>query len=231
MSSKTKVAFIPARGGSKGIPGKNIREVAGKPLLVHSIEYAQAAQAIARVFVSTDDQAIARISRQAGAEVIPRPAELAGDTATTESAVAHGLEWMKAHGTEPDVVVLLQATSPFRPQGSLEKILAHFEQGGFDSLLTLSPTHRFFWRVDGETARAEYDFLNRPRRQDMKPEEVRYVENGSLYVFTADHFKRAGNRLGGRIGYYVFPEIYAPEIDNEHDLQYIEQLMKQEKHD
>ncbi len=228
MKYKHIAAFIPARGGSKGIPGKNIRMVAGKPLLVHSIEYAQESSRISQVYVSTDDENIAAISRAAGAEVIPRPAELAGDTATTESAVAHGLEWMEANGAEPDVLVLLQATSPFRPYGSLNKILDHFEQGGFDSLLTLSPTHRFFWRVEGETARAEYDFFNRPRRQDMKPEDIRYVENGSLYVFTTAHFKRAGNRLGGAIGYYVFPEVYAPEIDNEYDLQYIEQLMKQE---
>ncbi len=231
MNSKNIVAFIPARGGSKGIPGKNIREVAGKPLIVHSIEYAAESSQIAQIFVSTDDDHIATISRGAGAQIIERPAELAGDTATTESAVAHGLEWMQANGYEPDVIVLLQATSPFRPKGSLDAILTRFEQGTFDSLLTISPTHRFFWRVEGETVRAEYDYLNRPRRQDMKPEDIRYVENGSLYVFTSAHFKRVGNRLGGKIGYYIFPEAYAPEIDNEYDLQYIEQLMKQEKQD
>ncbi len=231
MKYKRIIAFIPARGGSKGLPGKNILPVAGKPLVAHSIEYARASSRISHVYVSTDDADIAARSRAAGAEIIERPAELAGDTATTESAVAHGLEWMKTKGMEPDVVVLLQATSPFRPPNTLTPILDHFERGGFDSLLTLSPTHRFFWRVEGDTARAEYDFLNRPRRQDMKPEEMRYVENGSLYVFTREHFLRAGNRLGGKIGYYVFPERYAPEIDNAYDLQYIEQLMKQEKQD
>jgi len=229
MNHKNIVAFIPARGGSKGIPGKNIRPVAGKPLVVHSIEYAAASDRISEIYVSTDDEKIAALSRSAGAQIIERPAHLSGDTATTESAVAHGLEWMQAKGIEPDAIVLLQATSPFRPRNSLTPILRHFEQGGFDSLLTLSPTHRFFWRVEGETARAEYDFLSRPRRQDMKPENIRYVENGSLYVFTSEHFKRMGNRLGGKIGYYIFPEAYAPEIDNETDLQYIEQLMKQEK--
>jgi len=218
------VAFIPARGGSKGVPGKNIRPFLGRPLIVHSIEQAAAAACVDAVYVSTDDRAIADISRAAGALIIDRPAAIAGDTATSESAIAHGIDAIRKSGVTVDRVVFLQATSPLRPAGAIDAALDTFIHGGFDSLLSVSPTHRFFWRVDGDTARAEYDYVNRPRRQDMKPSDVRYVENGSLYLFTRDHFERTGNRLGGRIGYVVFDEAFSLEIDSVTDFAVLETI-------
>src|SRR5690606_28659126 len=110
------IAIIPARGGSKGVPGKNIRMFAGKPLIVHSIEQALAATGIDEVIVSTDDAAIADIAHQAGARIIIRPEALSGDTAPSESAIAHVLEEMEAQGESVDRVVFLQATSPLRPE-------------------------------------------------------------------------------------------------------------------
>ena len=217
-------AFIPARGGSKTIPGKNIKEFAGKPLIVHSIEYALQSKLIEEVVVSTDNSKITRIANSAGARVINRPEELATDTATTESAIHH---YLNKFSKKPDIVVLLQATSPLRPKGSLDKALTHFTNGGYDSLLSISPTHRFFWRVkEDKTAYAEYDYLKRPRRQDMKPEDMRYVENGSLYIFTREHFEKTENRLGGKIGYVEWPEDYGMEIDTEVDFQCVEIIFK-----
>jgi len=217
-------AFIPARGGSKGIPEKNIKEFAGKPLVVHSIEYALNCDQIDEVVVSTDDEKIARIAQKAGAKIVKRPSELATDTATTESAIHH---YLNKFSKKPDIVVLLQATSPLRPKGSLDKALIHFTNGGYDSLLSISPTHRFFWRVkEDKTAYAEYDYLNRPRRQDMKPEDMRYIENGSLYIFTREHFEKTENRLGGKIGYVEWPEEYGMEIDTEVDFQCLEKIFK-----
>jgi CMP-N,N'-diacetyllegionaminic acid synthase len=213
------VAIIPARGGSKGLSRKNVREFAGRPLIVHTIQHALGAPQVDAVYVSTEDAEIAAVAREAGATVIDRPAELAGDAATTESAVEHALSVIEP---APDVVCLLQATSPLRPEHALQEALEKFVAGGYDSLLSLSPTHRFFWRVEGDTAVAEYDYMNRPRRQDMRPEDVRYVENGSLYVFTREHFAARGNRLGGRIGCVVFPEEYALEIDSAVDLAMLE---------
>ena len=116
-------AFIPARGGSKGIPEKNIKEFSGKPLIVHSIEYALNCDQIDEVVVSTDDENIARISQKAGAKIVKRPSELATDTATTESAIHHYLNKLSK---TPDIVVLLQATSPLRPKGSLDAALNLF---------------------------------------------------------------------------------------------------------
>jgi len=215
-------AFIPARRGSKGIPGKNIKEFAGKPLLVHSIEYALNCNQIDEVVVSTDDDKITKIARKAGARIVTRPPELATDQATTESAIHH---FVNKFNNKPDIIVLLQPTSPYRPKGSLENAITHFTENGFDSLLSITPTHRFFWRAkDDQTVFAEYDYLNRPNRQDMKLDDIRYVENGSLYIFTRKQFDKMGNRLGGEIGYVEWSEEFSLEIDTPLDFEILEKL-------
>ena len=218
--------IIPARGGSKGVPHKNILDFMGEPLITHSIKYALAANRVDGVFVSTDDEQIASISQLAGADIIPRPVEIAGDSATTESAISHAIAWWTEREIMPDIIILLQATSPLRPEGSLDQALENFIAGKFDSMLSISPTHRFFWRVEGNKAKAEYDFLNRPRRQDMTADDIRYVENGSLYIFTRSHFDEVENRLGGSIGYTVFPEAYSLEIDTATDFKLLEDIAK-----
>ena len=217
------VAIIPARGGSKGIPKKNIKNFSGKPLVVHSIEYALSCNLVDEIVVSTDDKNIIDISQKSGAKVIDRPSELASNTATTESVIAHFLE---TSDTKPDIIVLLQPTSPLRPENSLEKVIQHFQTGYFDSLLSISPTHHFFWKLDGDTTIPDYDFLNRPRRQDMKPEDIPYTENGSVYIFTRDHFEKTGNRLGGKIGYVIFQEEFSLQVDTEMDLLIMEEISK-----
>ncbi|MCF7825300.1 MAG: acylneuraminate cytidylyltransferase family protein [Candidatus Marinimicrobia bacterium] len=216
--------IIPARGGSKGVPHKNIAPFLGEPLISHSIKYALQSKLVGGVFVSTDDEQISEISRSSGAVVIPRPADISGDTATTESAISHAIQWWQDKALTPDIIVLLQATSPLRPEGSLDIALEKFLTGGFDSLLSISPTHRFFWKIDGHEARAEYDFAKRPRRQDMTEADIRYVENGSVYVFSLNHFKRTGNRLGGKIGYTIFTEEFSPEIDTASDFTLLEKI-------
>ena len=215
-------AFIPARGGSKGVPNKNIKEFAGKPLIVHSIEYALNCSQIDEVVVSTDDDNIAEIARKAGARIVNRPPELSTDSSTTESAIHH---FVNKFNKKPDILVLLQPTSPYRPKRSLENAISHFTENEFDSLLSIIPTHRFFWRVkDDQTTFAEYDYLNRPHRQDLKREDIRYMENGSLYIFTRRHFDKTGNRLGGKIGYVEWPEEYSIEIDTLLDFDMVEKI-------
>ncbi|HAM70151.1 MAG TPA: acylneuraminate cytidylyltransferase, partial [Verrucomicrobiales bacterium] len=130
------LAIIPARGGSKGIPGKNIRPVAGKPLVAWSIEHARQAPSISRVVVSTDDDAIAEVSRAHGAEVIRRPAAISGDTASSESALVHALEHLKeTEAYDPELVVFLQATSPMRRAGEVQAAIDTLRREGADSLL------------------------------------------------------------------------------------------------
>jgi len=224
--SKNIIAIIPAREGSKGLPRKNVLPFNGEPLVVHSINYAKECSLVNTIYVSTDDDEISSISSNSGASIIQRPLELSGDTATTESAIEHMLSTLKA---KPDIIVLLQATSPFRPKNSLKEALEIFIKNDFDSLLSISPTHRFFWSVDGsDNISPKYDYLNRPRRQELKRADTQFVENGSLYIFTYDHFLSVKNRLGGKIGYIEFAEKYSHEIDTKLDFKILEALVKNE---
>jgi CMP-N,N'-diacetyllegionaminic acid synthase len=220
------IVIIPARGGSKGLPRKNILPFNNIPLIVHSINYAKECNLVDTIYVSTDDDEIASLSSEYGASIIERPLEISGDSATTESAINHALSKLE---TKPEIIILLQPTSPFRPKSSLKVALDKFIQNNFDSLLSISPTHHFFWSIDeNDNINAKYDYLNRPRRQDLKKENVRFVENGSLYIFTYDHFKSMNNRLGGKIGYIEFDEKYSHEIDTALDFKFLEALVKNE---
>ena len=221
-NKKNIIVIIPARGGSKGIPNKNIIDCMGKPLIAHSIEYAQESDLVTSVYVSTDDDKIAAVAKGYGAEVITRPASISGDTATTESAIEHALDNIP----KPDIVILLQATSPLRPIGSLDKALDKMLLENYDSLLSLSPTHRFSWEVNGAEAIPKYDFKNRPRRQDIPESEQAYIENGSVYIFTYKHFIKHNNRLGGRMGHIIFEEEFSFEIDTPTDLIVIDSIAK-----
>jgi N-acylneuraminate cytidylyltransferase len=214
------IAFIPARGGSKGIPNKNIKTFCGKPLISHSIQYALNSDLIDKVIVSSDDQKILEIANNEGAMIIERPSELATDTSTTESAIHHYLNNSKEN---PKIIVLLQATSPIRPKESLDAALNYFMKKKFDSLLSICPTHRFFWKInDKKNTCPEYNHMHRPRRQDIKPNQQQYVENGSIYIFTKKQFKKTNNRLGGKIGHVIWPEEYHMEIDTPLDFSIAE---------
>ena len=160
---KNIVVIIPARGGSKGIPNKNIIDCVGKPLVAHSIEYAKESNLVTSIYVSTDDNKIEDVAIKYGAEIIHRPNSISGDMATTESAIEHFLENI----SNPDIIVLLQPTSPLRPKGSLDIALEKMMSMGYDSLLSLSSTHRFSWKINNDEAIPKYDFKNRPRRQDI----------------------------------------------------------------
>ncbi|MDX1799980.1 MAG: acylneuraminate cytidylyltransferase family protein [Marinobacter sp.] len=219
------VALIPARGGSKGLPGKNIRSLAGKPLIVWSIEQALASRCVDRVIVSTDDPDIAAVSAEAGADIINRPSDLAGDTATSETAIEHALTVMEQNGQTVDQIIFLQCTSPLRRPHDIDDAFDHYTEKAADSLLSVALSHRFFWKknTQGWGESINYDYHNRPRRQDM---EQAYMENGSIYIFSSQHFRRHHNRLGGRVILHVMPEACAYEIDSETDFQIVELLMQ-----
>lgn len=221
------LAIIPARAGSKGVPGKNIRPIAGLPLIAWSIRQALDVAAIDRVVVSTDSEAIAAVAREHGAEVpFLRPAGLAGDAAPTEPVVLHALDWYKASGFDAATVVLLQPTSPLRLPGTLASAMARFDAGGFDSLLGVCENHHFFWRNPAEPE-ALHDFRDRPRRQDITDADRWYRENGSIYVTGADAFRAAGNRLCGRIAMHVMREEEGFEVDSRADFVVLESLMRE----
>lgn len=215
------IAIIPARGGSKGVPRKNLREFLGKPLVVHSIEHALAARSIDRVFVSTDDAEIAKVSAAAGAEVIHRPPALSGDTASSESALVHALNTITPPGAmTPKVVVFLQATSPIRAMDDVEKAIRTLHDQGADSLVSVCASHDFHWTMrDGGGVALDYDPLNRPRRQDLAP---RFRENGSIYVMRAAGLLAHSCRLFGRVALYEMDQMRSFQIDTPEDFEVCE---------
>ncbi|MGW3555358.1 cytidylyltransferase domain-containing protein [Streptomyces griseoincarnatus] len=147
------LAVIPARGGSKGVPAKNLAPVGGVPLVARAVRECRAARQVTDVVVSTDDAAIAETARQAGAEVVLRPADLAGDTATSEAAVLHALDAHEAlHGARVDVVLLVQCTSPFLTREDVDGVAAAVADGGADTAVTVAPFHGFLWRDAGAGA-------------------------------------------------------------------------------
>lgn len=224
------LAIIPARGGSKGLPHKNIRPLGGRSLISWTILQAQQTPEISRTIVSTDDQSIRENANAAGAETpFLRPQTLASDTATTESAMLHCLEWLREHENyQPDAVILLQCTSPLRAPGVISKAIQQFEASGADSLLSVSPFSHFLWQRTPDGAAALYDYQNRPRRQDILAADIRYVENGSIYITKTSVLLEQQNRLGGKIEMFEMSELEGLEIDTLLDFQKIELIVNSE---
>lgn len=211
------LCVIPARGGSKGIPRKNLLDVAGKPLIVWTIEQALAVPGV-DVLVSTDDAEIADVSRAAGARV-PwlRPEDLAGDTTPTEPVVLHAIEQVSIDRGRPDAVLLLQATSPVRHDQTLRRALVQFGNTGVDSMVGVVEQPPFIWQA-GDPPKAAYDVSARPRRQDLTKDTRRYRETGSLYLTRTEIYEQHFNRLGGRIGMFIMAEDEGIDIDTELDV-------------
>jgi N-acylneuraminate cytidylyltransferase len=221
------VAIIPARGGSKGIPRKNVIDFCGYPLLAWSIAAARGAKGIDRVFVSTDDREIGAVAREYGAEVIDRPPELSGDAATSESALLHTLDVLKARGENPERVVFLQPTSPLRETEELNAALLAFERDGFDSLFSgARPEDYCLWMQSGSRLTSlNYDYRNRRRRQEMLEEEL-WIETGSFYITKSALLRSEANRLGGKIGIHEVPIWKSYEIDSLSGLELCALLMR-----
>ena len=224
MSSEKVLAIIPARGGSKGIPRKNLRMLAGKPLIAHSIEQARHTPAVSRVVVSTDDAEIGTAAQQYGAEVIWRPAEISGDSASSESALLHALDFLRdTENYEPDCVVFLQATSPLREANDIQNAIEILQHENADALFSACPVHGFVWRsAGGNLSSLTYDYRSRQRRQDA-PEDL--VENGSIYVFKPHILREHNNRLGGKIAVYRMSTLNSFQVDEPGDLELMEGLI------
>ncbi|HEY8746509.1 MAG TPA: acylneuraminate cytidylyltransferase [Tepidisphaeraceae bacterium] len=220
------VAIIPARGGSKGIPRKNVRTLAGKPLLAWTIEAALGASRVNRVIVSTDDREIADVAREFGAEVIWRPEEISGDAASSESALLHVLEeLMRTEAYEPELIAFLQCTSPLTASADVDGTIEALLDGKADSALSVAPFHYFVWMPDeeGSSVGVNHDKSCRPRRQDR---EAQYLETGAVYVMKADGFSKSRHRFFGRTLTYVMPSERTLEIDDPRDLIVAESLLR-----
>lgn len=223
VSAVRTVAIIPARGGSQGVPGKNLRPVGGIPLVARAVLACRDAERIDDVFVSTDDPDIAAAAHEAGATIIDRPAELAGHTASSESALLHGLDIVADRGIDPDILVFVQCTSPFIRPEDLDRGVELVASGAADSTFSGIETYEFLWRdadpdtepgsgaMVGQNHQAEV----RPRRQDRRPD---YRETGAFYAMTAPGFRQAQHRFFGTTRVVPVPELASLEIDTVEEL-------------
>ena len=215
------IAFIPVRGGSKSIPLKNIKAFCGKPLVYWTILSLQNSINIDRIFVATDCDKIKEIVNNFNftkVEVYDRDPKNAEDTSSTESVM---LEFIyKNNFREDDLFFLVQATSPLTQTEDFDEALKLFKKNKADSLLTCVRTKRFFW--DGDANPINYDFKNRPRRQDFYG---LFMENGAFYINSIGNIKRYKNRLSGKVSIYEMKEFTAIEIDEEDDWTIAEKMM------
>ena len=198
------LGITPARGGSKGIPEKNIKIVADKPLMAWTIRQAKKAKMLDRYVVSTEDKKIADIAKKYGADVLDRPRELAEDHADTLSALKHAVNQI-----ECDTVVLLQATSPIRRPGLIDECIKEFLDNGYDSLAT------------GFICKYKEYGKNSLRRQDINGF---FYDDGNVYVIKTDLIKK-GDRYGKKIGRKIVEKRESVEIDDEFDLWVAEKIL------
>ncbi|MEV0612672.1 N-acetylneuraminate synthase family protein [Nonomuraea sp. NPDC050404] len=210
------LAVVPARGGSAGVPLKNLALVGGVPLVTRAVRACLNAELVDRVVVSTDHDGIAETARQAGADVVERPEELSGATASSESAVLHALD---AVGEDPEVVVLVQCTSAFINPEDLSAAVRKVLDGEADSVVSGLPTHEFLWTATG--GGINHDPAVRQRRQDRAPE---FRENGAFYVMRTSGLREHGHRFFGEVAVQPVPSKHAIEIDNPEDLELVQAL-------
>jgi len=217
MSNLKIFTLIPARGGSKGIPRKNIVDVAGKPLLAYSIE-ASLKSDVNETWVSTEDNEIADIAQKYGASVIKRPNEIATDNAASESALVHFAKEV----CDFDVLVFLQATCPFVDHKDINGALDLMKK--YDSVISVSRFDQFIWIGSNPT----YDINNRKRRQSR---EQTYVETGSMFVTTRKGLLESNNRINGDIGFVEVPKWRSIDIDTYDDLDLVRRIMRTKNED
>lgn len=221
------LVVIPARGGSKGIPMKNIYPVNGKPLLTYSLEMITQVEFDGDVVVSTDSEQIKEVAlRTPGIEVVDRPQDISGDKASTESALLHALEVMEERkGYAYDAVVTLQATSPLRKAPTVKACFEKYEEDRdkYDALLTLTETRTDYWIKEGvDHYRRLYPDAPR-RRQDRDPI---YIENSAVYITDKQSLQETGSVLGHHVNGYVIPEREGVDINEPIDILLAEELIR-----
>jgi N-acylneuraminate cytidylyltransferase len=221
---KKILVLIPARGGSKGIPNKNIKLFNGKPLIEWSIKSALESKLVNKIIVSSDSLKILKISKKMGADVILRPKNISGDKATTESAILHSIKYFK---NKFETIVLLSPTSPLRKKKDIDNAIKFFYMNKLDSCFSGSQLTDFLiWnydKIDKRYKSINYDFKNRGNRQDRK---LGYVENGSIYVFKPSLIIKKKNRIGGKFDIFNMDFWQSFELDGNDDWKLLETIHK-----
>jgi N-acylneuraminate cytidylyltransferase len=216
------VAFLPARGGSKSIPLKNIKLFNGKPLIFWNIFALQRVEVVDEIVIATDSDAIEKTVLDFGfdkVKIYKRSVENASDTSSTESVM---LEYINAVNIPMNsIFMLVQITSPLTQTEHFSEALQAYSLNKYDSMLTCVRNFRFYWNENGTSK--NYDYRNRPRRQEFKGE---LMENGAFYINTAANIIRDKNRLSGKIGIYEMPSYTSIELDEPEDWQILENIAK-----
>lgn len=221
------VAIIPARGGSKGIVKKNLRPVGGTPLIVRTIKQAALAPGISQVIVSTDDADIADLALAHGAQVRIRPPSLAGDMASSESALVDTLDWLSTEkGVSASLTVMLQCTSPFLTWQDIETSIALLTEKNVDVVFSAHPWHGFLWEVSeqGEAIAINHDASFRKMRQELPP---CYQENGALYVMKTAGLLQHQRRFFGKVHPHIMEKSRSIDIDEPEDLLLADFLLRE----
>jgi len=222
------LAIIPARGGSKGIPGKNLFLINGKPLLYYTVSACLNSALVSRTIVSTNDKKISSVAKQIGAEVVKRPQNLSTDSSSVEPILEHVLDYLKnKEKYNPDIIILPQNTSPLRTSKHIDEALSLLIKKNYDSVLSGYPYHIFVWNKmnKSQIKPHSYDPSTRLNRQ-VTPEQI--LENGALYATTVSAFQKSHCRISGKIGFYPMPMELSYNIDNMDDLQKTEQILQEQ---
>ncbi|MCS4047524.1 N-acylneuraminate cytidylyltransferase/CMP-N,N'-diacetyllegionaminic acid synthase [Salinibacter ruber] len=228
MADANVLGLIPARGGSKGIRRKNLREVEGGPLIEYSIRAGLESSVIDSVVVSTDHEEIAEVANAIGARVpFMRPPALATDEAPTAPVITHALEELRGRGEEYEAFVLLQPTSPLRTAIHIDDAFSIFEDSNADSVVSVYPTCEERWeRTEEGAQKLNYNDAGK-RRQDREPE---YVVNGAIYVTDTSQFLETGKPITGIVGLYEMSERESVDVDTHFDLWLVRKIVKKWGH-
>ena len=216
------LGIITARGGSKRLPGKNIRYLAGKPLIAYTIKAAKESGIIDKIVVSTDDDEIAMISEKFGAKIIDRPDELAADESPTIHAILHSLDSLAVDGYVPNLVILLQPTSPLRTGQDIRDAFEIFELKRPDSLVSLTETEepgKWDWIYS-----ISEGYLVKPIDG-----EKTFIPNGAIYISTPAHLKKTQSFYIGNVLAYEMPEKMSIDIDTANDFELAESVLLKKK--
>ena len=232
INGKTVLAIIPARGGSKGLPGKNIKPLAGKPLIAWTVEEAKKSKFIDRIIVSTDSQEIADVSLKYGAEVpFIRPVELSADNTPSSQVILHSLEWLSINEKiEYSIFILLQPTSPFRNNKhideAIEKFIGFPKAKSLVSICVASEHPAWIKKINAENFLESYEVWEKSisRRQELVQ---LYIVNGAIYIMYSEDFKNRERFDLSECTYYLMDEMSSIDIDNDLDLKFAEFLIKE----
>lgn len=221
------IAIIPARGKSKGIPRKNIKKLRGKPLIAYTINEALKSKYLDYVFVSTEDHEIATVSKECGAQVIDRPPSLADDSSITVDAILHAIDYLEREDIHPDIVVLLQPTSPLRIKDDIDAAIQLFLDNECESVIGVcEPEHSPFWcfTLNGKFLQPLFEKkYENMRRQDLP--EV-FMPNGAIYVSSPEFIRKNKGYYGDRIIGYFMPAERSIDIDTPLDFAIAEVLIR-----